>query len=134
MHRFILLLLLALPLALGLWLGLPYFAPKQAPSPEAAEELAYYEKILREAGIGTDTPSLLKWLEEHSLSDEELLRPEQMVRSLGSSRFDERETASRRLLLLGNRVRPLLKRAANDRDAEIVARAKTCIEEIDRAC
>src|SRR5438128_162051 len=84
------------------------FRPNRENAP-STEEVAYYESVLQQARVGADTASLIAYLEQHSLSDAELLFPERLVRQLGSDQFDERENASKKLARLSGRVRPLLR-------------------------
>jgi HEAT repeat protein len=88
------------------------------------------EQILQRAKVGTTGEKLLAYLKERSRNDKTLLRLDQLVQELGSLRFREREQAVKALLELGPVALPALRRALGERDAEIVRRAKTCLQTI----
>jgi len=95
------------------------------------EQQAGDEKLLREAGVGLDGPALLEFFRKRSLTETDLKRLEQAVQQLGSTIYQEREQATEELKARGNPVLPLLRKALLDADAEIVRRARACIEEIE---
>jgi hypothetical protein len=100
-------------------------------APAVDEQLADDEKLLREAGVGLDGPALLELFRKRSLTESDLKRLEEVVRQLGSSSFQEREQATEELKSRGSAELPLLRKALTDVDAEIVRRARGCIEEIE---
>src|SRR5690242_1817235 len=72
----------------------------------SAEETPNYEKTLESAGVKTDTPSLLTFLRNRTLSNTERARLEKLVRQLGADTFRERQEASKLLVEAGRRAVP----------------------------
>jgi len=89
-------------------------------------------QLLREAGVDANPASLLEWLHERSGNDADLLRVNELVRQLGNSEFRQRDQAAKNLVAVGPFALAALRYAKNDPDQEIVRRAKSCIEEIER--
>jgi HEAT repeat protein len=88
------------------------------------------ERLLDEAGVGSDDDDLLAFLNESSAVPLSGLAA--LVRRLGSDDFAAREEASRRLIACGPKALPYLRPAAGDKDAEIAYRANACIAAINR--
>jgi HEAT repeat protein len=101
-------------------------------SAEAEAEIAFNERILKEAGIVPDGPGLLAYFRARVVRDEDLERLKIAVRRLGDDNFELREKASQELLAAGRMALPLLRPALTDPDPERVRRAETCIEDIER--
>src|SRR5258708_1209829 len=107
MARLFLLLLVSFLLGLACYVGFgQYFSAKPAVSRD--EDEAYYERVVREANVASDTDSLLAYLNKYSLTDDELRSPERLIPRLGSDEFSDREEASRKLVQQGGQVRELL--------------------------
>jgi HEAT repeat protein len=88
------------------------------------------EQTLRQAGVGTDGPSLLAFLREQTLARGDRKRIAALIRQLGVDDFRVRERASAELVKLGNPATPLLNRAASDADVEVARRAARCLQRI----
>jgi HEAT repeat protein len=89
-------------------------------------------RILGQAGLQTDAPSLLKYLEKQTGVDDDLVHVNDLIPRLGSKLFAERDEASKKLIGLGAAALSFLRRAQDDDDKEIARRAKTCAEAIER--
>src|SRR5579871_5584254 len=88
-----------------LLLGCVAWCASPEPSPLDAE-LAYAERMLREADVATDGPGVLNFIRAHTLSEDDLDRLQVTVRALGSPEFVERESASRSLVAAGRPALP----------------------------
>jgi HEAT repeat protein len=88
------------------------------------------EKILAEAKVGRDGLSLLQFVRQRTLTDDNRRMVEGLIRLLGDDAYAKREQASRELVALGPVALPLLRQAATSSDAEVKRRAKSCIERI----
>jgi hypothetical protein len=102
------------------------------PAPAAGEEISADEALLRECHVGTDGPALLAFFRERTLTEADRQRLADLVRQLGSDEFAQRENASAALIARGPLAVPFLRPAAASTDAEVVRRARACLEEIDR--
>jgi hypothetical protein len=111
--------------ALAVALALP---PRPLSADEAAEA---DEKVLKDAGVGTDGPALLDFFRRRTLSDADRKRIGDLIGHLGSNSFDEREAASRSLRARGTPAVPFLRRALGDPDPEVARRARLCLEELE---
>ncbi|GIW80853.1 MAG: hypothetical protein KatS3mg105_2660 [Gemmatales bacterium] len=89
------------------------------------------ESVLRTAGINTDTASLLQFIRERTLSDDERRSLAQKIRQLGDESFSRRVQASQDLIKAGRLAIPFLKQALTDPDLEIARRARRCLEAIE---
>jgi hypothetical protein len=98
---------------------------------EAAEQAKYDEKVLQDAGVGTNGADVLAFFRKRTLSADDLRSVPKLVQQLGDNDFDRRESATRKLLDFGPPVVPLLRPATNDADAEVSRRAKEIIAEIE---
>jgi HEAT repeat protein len=90
------------------------------------------EKILKDAGLPTDTPSLLKYFRTRTPSQADRSRLAALVQSLGSRSFAAREKASRELVAAGEVALPYLKAVLPGAELEVRRRAENCIQEIER--
>jgi len=115
--RFALILLVAVPV---LWAG------------TAADDGAEQAKILKEAGIASDGPGLIKYFKTRTPSPGDQARFTELVRALGDKSFAVREKASKELIAIGEPVLPFLKKALRDGDLELTRRAGVCIRAIER--
>src|SRR6516225_55312 len=116
--RFPLILLVAVPLS---WAG------------TAADDGAEQAKILKEAGIASDGPGLIKYFKTRTPSLGDQARYAALVRALGDKSFVVREKASKDLIAIGEPALPFLKKALKDGDLELTRRAGVCIRAIERA-
>ena len=115
--RIVLILFLTVPV---LWAG------------TAVDDGADQVKILKEAGIAADGPSLIKYFQTRTPSPGDQARYAELVRALGDKSFSVREKATRDLIAIGEPVLPFLKKALKDGDLEMTRRAAGCIRAIER--
>jgi hypothetical protein len=95
----------------------------------AGQEKAFSdESILKAAGLATDGPSLVSFLQSLTLSEKESDLFATLSRQLGDDSFEIRERASAELRAAGTRAMPILKKAARSSDVEIAHRATECLE------
>ncbi len=97
-----------------------------------APDLKSDEAILRTQRIATDGPTLLRWLQDRSLTAEEQAKLEPLIARLGAKSFGEREKAEKELQRHGEAARRLLELAVKNPDLEIARRAQRCLEAIER--
>jgi hypothetical protein len=84
------------------------------------------------AGIELEDGPLLQYFRKRTLFDEDLPKVKELVRKLGNEVFIERNRATNDLIALGPTARPLLREALLGEDVEVVRRATSCLEAIDR--
>jgi HEAT repeat protein len=89
------------------------------------------EEVLQRARIKTDNASLLTFLRQQADAAEPG-KIAQLIRNLDSDRFQTREAAVRRLVEVGPRALPGLRKAKDSKQAEIARRAKDCLNQIYR--
>jgi HEAT repeat protein len=109
------------------------FATPPTPAADEDSNLAFEERLLKEAGYLSDGPGLLAFLHSQVLSDKDLDRLTASVRDLGDERFAVRERASQVLRKAGRSALALLKPALTSSDPEVARRAQTALDEIDQA-
>jgi hypothetical protein len=95
-------------------------------------ELVYSEKALREAGVETTGPAVLRYLCQCTLTEEHRARLAADVRRLGDDDFDVREKAVSDLVRAGHRALPFLRPVLGDTDIERARRAAECVRQIER--
>jgi hypothetical protein len=105
-----------------------YFSDYRDVSPSAADE-----QRLGAAKISTDGPALLEFLRKRTLADDRLVKIEDLIRKLGDSSFDSRESAKEALVAEGHIATPLLTKALESTDPEVSGRAKECLERIGKS-
>jgi hypothetical protein len=105
-----------------------YFSDYRDVNPSAADE-----QRLGAAKISTDGPALLEFLRKRTLDDDRLKKIEGLIRKLGDSSFDARESAKEALVAEGHIATPLLTRALENADPEISDRAKECLQKIGKS-
>jgi hypothetical protein len=118
-------LVAGLSLASGLWAEAPKASEKDA-------EVALEERLLREAGVGTDGPGLLAFFRSRTVSAADRERLKQAVRELGDDQFEVRERASNDLVRASRFALRMLRPVLEDPDLERARRAERCIEDIER--
>jgi hypothetical protein len=96
-----------------------------AVSPEA--ERTTDEKLLKEAGVGVDGAGLLDYFRKRTLTDADRARLIKAAGLLGDDDFSVREKASADLKAAGRAVLPLLQKAVQSTDPEVVFRARRCL-------
>ena len=119
---------MALPLVWTLLLG----TVGTSATPLRAEDKAVDpdEKVLRDAGIGTDENSLAHFWQECAETDRNWHRAKNLIRQLGAKQFAERDKASAELVKLGFVAEFALREAKTDPDPEIARRAEECRKRI----
>jgi HEAT repeat protein len=90
------------------------------------------EDTVRAAGLRTDPESLLRFLRERTLTDEDRRAIEEQIRQFGSRSFAARERAFEAVKKRGPSALPYLKAALTSKDIEVIRRAERCLAEIDR--
>jgi hypothetical protein len=90
------------------------------------------EKVLRDANVATDGPSLVAFIRSRTPTPADQERLTARIGELGSNVFAERERASRELTAGGRCSLPLLRPALSSPDLEVSRRAARCIEEIEQ--
>jgi hypothetical protein len=98
----------------------------------AADGDAADVRLLEEAGIGTDSGSLLEFFRKRTLGEEDRKHLESLIRQLGDPVFLRREQACHELRDVGATALPFLRPALRHADLEIAHRAESCIEQIER--
>ncbi len=99
---------------------------------DEAEELATYdEKVLKDAGIGTNGADVLSFFRKRTLTADDLRTVPKLIQLLGADDFDKREEASQKLIGFGPPMVPLLRPALKDADAEVSRRCGEIIAEIE---
>jgi HEAT repeat protein len=88
------------------------------------------EETLKRAAVGTDTPSLLGYFRDRTLTEQQRREIVGLIAKLGDDSYDVREEATETLRRRGALAAPLLRRAAAVRgaDLEIVHRAGMLLE------
>jgi hypothetical protein len=105
-----------------------YLSDYRDVSPSAADE-----QRLGAAKISTDGPALVEFLRKRTLDDDRRKKIEGLIRKLGDSSFDNRESAKEALVAEGHIATPLLTRALESTDPEISGRAKECLQKIGKS-
>ncbi|MBI3408862.1 MAG: PQQ-binding-like beta-propeller repeat protein [Planctomycetes bacterium] len=114
------------PTFLSLWIALSLLSERLP----TFELLANDESILKKADLGTDSASLLAFLQKRSLSDEERPRVKALIQQLGSQVYREREQALSELTRRGPVVAEMLREATKSDDLEIARRAEKILARI----
>ena len=99
---------------------------------EPDPELVFAEKLLKDANVVTDGPGLIAFFKARTLTPTEQERLTAAIQHLGDDGFEEREKASAQLIAAGRLALTYLRPALLAKDFEVAARARRCIEEIDR--
>jgi len=86
--------------------------------------------LLKSHGIATDGPGLVAFIRQRARDRADETRIKTLIRELGADSFKVREKASKQLVAIGARVRPLLQAALKDSDPEIARRAQECLNHI----
>lgn len=89
------------------------------------------EALCRDARVGTDGPALLAFFKARTLTALDRDKLGEFVGQLGSDDFAEREAASQAILKRGPLAVPFLNKALHSADAEVVRRARACLEAIN---
>jgi hypothetical protein len=114
-----------LVLASSLGLAVPAWAGEAKDAAAAADE-----KALQAAGVKTDGESLLHFFRQRTLTPDEQVKVEELIRQLGATAFKAREQATAALIARGPVVLELLRQAKKNADLEVSRRADRCIQKI----
>jgi hypothetical protein len=95
------------------------------------EDVRIAEQTLREAGVGLDGRSLLRFFRARTLSAGETERLARLTQDLGDDSFDIRERATRQLIAAGRAAATFLRAAQRDPDLEVVRRAERCLRAVE---
>src|SRR5689334_8825930 len=76
------------------------------------------EDLLRANKLSSDSPTLLAFFRQRTLSEEDCRKIEALVRRLGARSFSQREQATQALLKWGAPAQSFLRAALADRDIE----------------
>jgi hypothetical protein len=85
------------------------------------------ERVLKQAGLGTDDAALLDFFRKRTPKEAEV---RDLVKKLGDDDFQVREKASRGLVALGPVAEPYLREALSSCDPEVARRAEECLKNI----
>jgi hypothetical protein len=89
------------------------------------------EHLVRDAGLATDGPALLSFLQKLSPRDGDAARIAALIRDLADDSYPVREKASADLIAYGAAARAALRIATRDSCAERVRRAERCLAVLD---
>src|SRR5690349_13816567 len=95
--------------------------------PPAAPDTADDEKLLKQAGVGSDGPALVEFFRKRVPAEVTQEQLAALVKQLGDDDFAAREKATEGLKALGARALPALRRALQDADPEVRRRAQDCV-------
>jgi hypothetical protein len=109
-------------------LGLPACGLAEGVS---ADEAAGDLQTLAAAGVPGDGPALLQFFRKRTLSPEDQAKLQATVRLLGHPRYPVRARASAAVLRAGRTAVSALRAALQDRDPEVVHRARHCLNLIE---
>lgn len=93
-------------------------------------QVAADEQTLKAAHLKSDGESLLNFFRGRTVSDEERVRVQELIRQLGSASFRQREEAVMALINRGPVALEMLKQAVKDADLEIARRAEKTLQRI----
>jgi hypothetical protein len=111
-------------------LGVGFLTAAETPKTvEPNPELVYAERVLKDVNIRCDAPALLAFFKARSFTPAQLTA---CIDKLGDDRFEVRERGSAELVAAGRRAVPSLRLALKSRDREVAARARRCLEDIER--
>lgn len=105
----------------------PLRASRNLGTKEAQQGLGKDVKLLQAAGVATDGPGLVAFFHRQTSSEEQRRLIGKLVGQLGHDEFQVREKATQELIATGPAAVPALQRALRHADAEVVARAKRCL-------
>jgi HEAT repeat protein len=90
------------------------------------------EGLLEDGGLSTETPQLIAFLQRKARPTPDQRHIRKLVDRLGSEVFEERVAAEKELIDVGTPALEALQAARESQDAEVAARARHCVEEIER--
>ena len=99
------------------------------PAGAAPDQRADDDRMLEQAGVGTDGNALLNFFRRRTVrTDQRQVRS--LIRDLANRSFSTRERASAGLIILGASAIPQLRQATLSPDAEVRRRARNCLRDI----
>jgi HEAT repeat protein len=96
--------------------------------PQIAED----EQLLRDGKVASDGPALVKFMSTHIPTDQDRARLDPLITKLGDKSFKVRDLAAKELGKEGPLVLAQLRPLLNGGDLEMVRRAQSIIDEIER--
>jgi hypothetical protein len=90
-------------------------------------------KVLKEMNVASDGAALLTFLRSQIRGEADRKAIKELIKQLADETFEVREKSTTQLIALGPVAIPFLQEAAKDDDAEVVRRAKHCLEKIGSA-
>jgi HEAT repeat protein len=121
-----------MPRCLAAWILTSFLVSSGALAGAENDSLSADEFTLRAAHIGSDGPSLVRYLRQRIPKEVNFDRIEALIRQLGHESFAVREDATRQLLMIGPAAAPKLRQAASNPDPEVRRRAQGCLQQIAR--
>jgi outer membrane protein assembly factor BamB len=97
------------------------------------EALAADQATLKSAGVDSDGKSVLGFIKKRTLGEKDRARIAVLVKHLGADDFEEREKASRELVVVGPVARPQLLEARGSKNLEVSRRAQRALDEIGKS-
>lgn len=98
--------------------------------PAVGQSTSADEKALKAAHLGTEGPALLDYLKKRTLDDAQVEKLKGLIKLLGDDDFQTREKATDELPMYGAAAVPLLNKALESPDAEVVRRAEDVLGRI----
>jgi HEAT repeat protein len=106
------------------------FAP--ARNRAAGDEAVKADEVtLQRAGIATGADDLLQFFRKHTIAPHALHKIQGLIAQLGEDSFEMREKASAELAAFGSVAGPLLRKALDSSDVEVVRRAQRLLQKTD---
>jgi hypothetical protein len=106
-------------------------APIPPLRPAAPVDPTSDEAIVRGAGLAPDVDVLRRYFERQTPAAETTARLSSLVGQLGDRVYRNRQRATNALLAAGNLAIPYLRAALCEKDAEVVSRARACLDQLD---
>lgn len=102
-------------------------------SDEPTQDVGRTDEAILNRFLGSaGTETLLRFLRSQVLDETTQKNVQQLIETLGSETFRERQAAQRRLLEMGPVAIPFLQKATSHPDAEIAGRARRCLQELQQ--
>jgi hypothetical protein len=104
--------------------------PAKPAEPDA--ELAYAERVLKDANVTADGPGLVAFFKTRTLTPDAQAKLAAAVKKLGDDNFEVRERATAELIAAGRLAFAYLRPALKSNDPEVATRAQRAIDDIER--
>jgi HEAT repeat protein len=82
--------------------------------------------------LSSEGPGLLDELRKRTLTEENRIKAQNLVKKLGDDSFEVREQATNEIKTLGVMVVPMLRQALRDADVEVRQRAQACLQAVEK--